>query len=193
MEKAILYRIENQVRQQLLGAVTLLVLGLMLANSFGIVWGQTTDQTNLSFNVTAGSFILVNAPNAINFPAQAFGVSNNITGNEEIDGPTVKDYRGNSQAWTVACNGNNFSADLPATDINLFANAGAITNIENGDTNEVAVGAGTGNLGASGATLFNGSTAASGVFQYNNGFLNLHVDGDEAAASYTAIMVYTLS
>lgn len=193
MEKSILYRIENQVRQQLFGAVTLLVLGLMLANSFGIVRSQTTDQTNLSFNITAGSFYIMNAPNAINFPAQGFGTGANITGNEQIDGVTVKDYRGNSQAWVVACNGNDFDATLPASDINLFSNAGAITNVENGDTNQVAVGAGTGNLTGAGATLFNGSTAASGVFQYDNGFLNLHVDGTEAAGTYTAIMVYTLA
>lgn len=193
MEKAILCRIENQVRQQLFGAVTLLVLGLMLANSFGIVRAQVSDITNLSFNVTAGSFTIVNAPTAINFAAQAFGVGNNITGNEQIDGPTVTDYRGNANAWTVTSNANSFAASLPASDINLFANAGTIANIENGDLNRVAVGSGTGNLTGAGATLFNGSTQASGIFQYDNGFLNLHVDGNETAGTYTATMVYTLA
>jgi len=195
MERAILYRIENQVRQQLFGAVTLLVLGLMLANSFGIVRSQTSDNTNLSFNVTAGDFYIMNAPNAINFTAQAFGVSNNITGVPEIDGVTVKDYRGNSAAWDVTCNGlNNFDDTyLPSNEINLFSNAGTVFNVENGDTNQVAVGAGTGNLGGAGSILLNGSTAAAGVFRYDNGFLNLHVDGDEPADTYTAVMVYTLT
>lgn len=193
MENVLLHRIENQVRQRLFGITTLLVLGLMLANSFGIIRAQTSDQTNLSFNVTAGSFYIMNAPNAINFAAQSFGTGNNITGVPEIDSVAVKDYRGNAQAWTVACNGNNFDASLPANDINLFSNAGTVINVENGDVTRVAVGAGTGNLTGSGATLFNGSTQASGVFRYDNGFLNLHVDGNEGAGTYTAIMVYTLS
>lgn len=193
MENVLLHRIENQVRQRLFGITTLLVLGLMLANSFGLVRAQTTDLTNLSFNVTAGSFYIMNAPNAINFTAQSFGVGNNITGDPEIDNVAVKDYRGNNTAWDVTCNGNDFDASLPASDINLFSNAGTVINVENGDVNRVKVGAGTGNLTGSGASLFNGSTQASGVFRYDNGFLNLHVDGDEAAGSYTAIMVYTLS
>lgn len=195
MEKAILYRIENQVRQQLLGAVTLLVLGLMLVNSFGIVRAQTADNTNLSFNVTAGDFYLMNAPEAINFAAQAFGTGNNISGNQNIDGVTVKDYRGAATGWDLTCNAvNNFDDTyILGSDINLFSNAGTIINVENGDLNRVALGDGTGNLTAGGATLFNGSTQASGVFQYDNGFLNLHVDGDEPASTYTSTMLYTLT
>ncbi|MBU1083098.1 hypothetical protein KKE14_01530 [Patescibacteria group bacterium] len=194
MEKAILYRIENQVRQRLFGAVTLLVLGLMLVNSFSFVRAQTSDITNLSFNITAGDFYIMNAPVAINFASQAFGVGNNITGDTEIDSVAVKDYRGNNNVWDVTAAANNFlDGNLMADDINMFANAGTIANVENGDLNRVAVGGGTGNLGGAGSTLFNGSTQASGVFRYDNGFLNLRVDGDEPAGTYTATMTYTLA
>ncbi|MFA5967590.1 MAG: hypothetical protein WC805_03745 [Patescibacteria group bacterium] len=191
-KQTILNRAENQVRQQLFGGILLAVAGLMIMTTFGLV-KAVGDVTNLSFNVTAGSFTLENAPLAINFASQAFGIGNNITGDTEIDGLVATDYRGNSQAWGVTINSSNFTGDeIAASALNCYAEAGIISNLQNADTNQVAKGT-NGTLDRTGITLFNGSTAASGRFNYDNGFINLTVDGTDPAGAYTATLVYTLA
>jgi len=193
-QKTLISLAENQLRQQLLGGVLVSVTLLMVFMTFGLVRADT-DQTNLSFNVTAGSFTIVNVPTSMQFAAQAFGVSNNILGNEEIDSAAVVDYRGNSQAWSVALNANNLqsgSDHISAYRLNAYPSNGDVTNVENADTNQVAQGA-SGFLAAAGVTLINGSTAADGVFRYDNGVVRLTISGTEVAGTYAAIMLYTLS
>jgi len=52
-KQTILHRAENQVRQQLFGGILLAVAGLMIMTTLGWVRADA-DQTNLTFNVTAG-------------------------------------------------------------------------------------------------------------------------------------------
>ena len=193
IKQTILHRAENQVRQQLFGGILLAVAGLMIMTTLG--WVKADDITNLTFNVTAGSFTIVNVPNSMAFASQAYGTANNILGNEEIDGATVTDYRGNSTAWTVAVNANTLTSGsdtiLP-NKLNAYAENGVVSNVENGLTNKVAKGT-NGTLNNAGITLINGSTQASGIFQYDNGVVRLTVGTTQAAGTYGAIMVYTLS
>lgn len=193
-KQIILHRAENQVRQQLFGGILLAVAGLMVMTTFGLV-KAVGDLTNMTFNVTAGGFTLVNAPNSMAFPSLPFGTAANNSADQEIDGLTATDYRGSATAWTVSANANNFKAgtnDIPASKLNLYAELGAFTNVENADTNQVANGT-NGTLNGSGITLFNGSAAASGVFQYDNGKVNLVINGTEITGDYAATLVYTLA
>jgi len=138
-----------------------------------------------------GNFSLVNAPESMAFASQEYGTNANITGNEYINGVTATDYRGNTQVWDVTANASNFTGDeILASALNLYADEGDITNIA-GDFNYVAVG-GSGTLDG-GIILFNGSNLAEGVFQYDNGFINLTVDGTDPAGAYTATLIYTLA
>ena len=194
IKQTILHRAENQVRQQLFGGILLAVAGLMIMTTFGLV-KAVGDLTNMTFNVTAGAFTLVNAPISMAFASQAYGTANNITGNEQIDGLVATDYRGNATAWTVTVNANDFNEgtyNIPASQLNCYAEEGDITNLENGDVTKVAVGT-NGTLNDGGITLFNGSTAASGKFTYDNGFINLVVDGTDNSGDYGATLVYTLA
>jgi len=199
--KILIKKAENQVRQQLIGGLMLMVAGLMIINTFvGLPkWAKAdSDVTNLTFNITAGSFTIVNVPNSMAFPTQPYGTANVITGNQEMDGVTVTDYRGNAQAWTVAINSNaltdttdaNFT--LGANRMNAYAEAGIISNIENGTTAYTSVGT-NGLLNDGGITLLNGSTQANGIFQYDNGKINLAVWSTDASGTYQAVLTYTLS
>jgi len=189
---------ESQIRQQLVGGIVLLAIGLMLVNTFiglpGWVKAELVTNTNMTFNVTAGDFSIMNSPSSMAFASHDYGVSNEyLVANEQIDGLTVIEYRGApTDAWDVVANANNFDATLPATDMKCFSANGDITNIVNADTNLTAAGAG-GVLGGGGTVVLNGSADASGVFQYDNAEVTLNVDGDEPAGTYTAILTYTLS
>ncbi|MFH1088223.1 MAG: WxL domain-containing protein [Patescibacteria group bacterium] len=193
IKQTILNRAENQVRQQLFGGLLLGVAGLMIMTTLG--WSYAYDaNTNMTFNITGGAFTIVNAPTTIVFPSLPFSTAANNTANNEVDGLTVTDYRGTSTAWTVSAQANNFndgSHDIPASKMNLYAEVGALTNIAEADTNQVANGT-NGTLNGS-VTVFNGSTGASGIFQYDNGFINLVINGTEATGDYGAILTFTLA
>jgi hypothetical protein len=188
MEKAILVRIENQVRQQLLGAIMVLVLGAMFINSFTTASSQTSDNTNLYFNVTAGDFTIYDAPSNIIFAAKAYGTAaTNINGNEDIDGLKIKDYRGGAaDAWEVVCNSTGFDTTMAGNSLTLFAEAGTIYNVENAVVTN-------GTLNDAGTKLINGDVNADGIFQVDNSYLQLHYDGDEPAGTYSGLMTYTLA
>lgn len=193
-KQTILNKAENQVRQQLFGGILLAVAGLMIMTTLGWVNAAATN-TNMTFNITSGAFTIVNAPESMAFASQSFGTPANILGNEEVDGLTIRDYRGNAQPWTVAMSANNFDAGgniINANRLNGYASNGAITNVENGDTNRTAKGS-SGFLNNTGITLLNGSTQASGVFRYDNGVVRLTVDGTEIVGTYGAILTYTLT
>lgn len=192
---------ENQVKQQLIGGLVLLTTGLMLINTFiGFPkWASAvTDITNLTFNVTGGSLAISNAPVSMAFPTHSFGYSGQNAGNEDIDGLTINDYRGTSTAWTVALNSNgltdtsNSNLVILANKLNAYAEAGIISNVENGDTTRTAKGT-NGTLNNAGITLLNGSTQALGVFQYDNGKVNLTLGGTESTGTYAGILTYTLT
>lgn len=197
MEKIIIKKIENQVRQQLFGTLMLIVAGLMLINSFGLVHADE-DTTDITFNVTEGGFSIVNVPTDMAFASHVYGVANNIIGNEWVNGPTVTDYRGSGTAWSVAVATNNFEEGggniIDADQLTLYQDTeGVLYNIENSATNAyIAIGS-NGTLNDAGATLMNGSTQASGIVQFDNGFVNLIVDGTEPQGDYGAIMTFTLS
>lgn len=196
MEKIVIRKIENQIRQQLFGTLMLVVAGLMLVNSFGLVYADT-DDTDLTFNVTEGGFAIVNVPASMAFASQVAGTITNIIGNEEVDGPTVTDYRGTSTAWSVAVAANNFEEPggniIDADQLTLYQDtAGVLTSIENCTTSYILIGA-NGTLNDAGATLMNGSTQASGIVQFDDGFVNLTLDGTENQGDYGAVMTFTLA
>lgn len=195
-QKSIINLIEERARSQFFGGLLFMVAVIMIGNTFfsWTLWSKAdTDVTNLTFNISAGSFSIMNAPNSVAFAAQSFGVGGNIYGNSEIDGLTIIDYRGNTQAWTVAVNSNNFSASLPASAITFNVQNSAKTNIENFTVATLNLQGTNFTLNDAGGTLMDASTAGSGIVQYDNGALLLHVDGDEVAGDYTAIVTYTLS
>ncbi len=194
-KQTILYKAENQVRQQLFGGILLAVAGLMVITTFGGLYAGTVNNTALTFNVTSGAFTIVNAPASMAFAAQPFGTPNNITGNEYINGLTVTDYRGTSTTWGVVATATNFNASgniINSDRLNCYAEAGNITNVANADVTQVANGT-NGTLNDTGIVVFNGSNDASGVFQYDDGFINLTVDGTEVTGDYTAVLTFTLS
>ena len=196
MDKTILKKAENQVRQQLFGGLALLVAALMVFNIAGFVQA-VGDNTNLSFNVTTGAFTLVNAAVAVNFPAMNFGESNAAhVSTENMDGMEITDYRGSYTAWAVVANAtemnNGGATAIPANRLKIDNN-GTSRNITNADTNRVAVLVADGPLNDGGVTIINGSTQASGVFGYDNAQFLLNVTGTEAAVDYTGMVVFTLS
>ncbi len=197
MKNTIIQKIENQIRQQLFGTLMLVVAGLMLINSFGLIHAQT-DLTNLTFNVTEGGFTIANVPTTMEFASQVYGVAANVTGNEWVNGPQVTDYRGSGTAWSVAVATNNFQESggniIDADKLTLYQDTeGVLYNVENSATNAyIAIGS-NGTLNDTGATLINGSTQASGIVQFDNGFVNLVVSDSVAQGDYGAIMTFTLS
>jgi hypothetical protein len=198
MDKIILKKAENQVRQQLFGGLALLVAALMVGNITGTIRAaDNVDVTNLSFNVTTGAFTLVNAPVKVNFPAMNFGESNSAhVSNENMDGVEITDYRGSATAWEVVANAsemNNGGAAVIAATRLKIDNNGTARNITAGDTNRVAVLAADGPLNDGGSTIINGSTQASGVFGYDNAQFLLNVTGSDVAASYVGVVTFTLS
>lgn len=192
----LIQKAENQVRQQLISYLSVLVILVMVINAFIGFPGwlkAATDQTNLSLNIGAGSFSISNAPTSIEFAAQTYGLGNNFQGNSEVDGLTVMDWRGNSQAWTVAVNSNNFHVTLPASDLTFNVQSLAKTNINTFEVGELNLQGTNFTLNDAGGTLMNASTAGSGVVQVDNGAIRMHTDGNEPAGTYTAVMTYTLS
>ncbi|MEA1909720.1 MAG: hypothetical protein U9M89_01690 [Patescibacteria group bacterium] len=194
-QHTILGKLENKVRQQIFGGVSVALITLMFVLTFGFTT-FADDTTNLSFNITAGSFTIENAPESMAFATHAYGVSNDVLANEELDDIAITDYRGNAQAWSVAMNANNLQSGSDHIDtasaLNGYVSNGDMTNVENADTNRTAVGS-DGFLDGAGVTLINGSTQASGIFRYDNGVIRLTVDGSEAAGEYGAVVTYTLS
>ncbi|MBU1092073.1 hypothetical protein KJ836_00070, partial [Patescibacteria group bacterium] len=81
---------------------------------------------------------------------------------------------------------------IGADRMNAYAEAGMISNIENGDTTYTSNWT-NGTLNDGGITLLNGSTQANGIFQYDNGKINLTVWSTDASGTYQAILTYTLS
>ncbi|OGB74395.1 hypothetical protein A2V68_01620 [candidate division Kazan bacterium RBG_13_50_9] len=195
VNKTIIRRAESQIRQQLFGMLALAVVGLMVMNSFGLLVRGAADNTNMTFNVSSGTFSIENAPESIAFPAQSFGAANNITGNEEIDNVDITDYRGTATAWEVVTNANNLTNGtniISAYRLSLYATGATASNVANFDTNRVNVGS-TGSLGGAGVTLINGSTQASGVVELDNALVNLYFSATDQAGNYAAVLLYTLS
>ena len=195
MDNTILKKAENQVRQQLFGGLALLVAALMIGNTLGVVWADT-DLTNVSFNVNAGAFTIVNAPEGVNFPMMNYGESNSAhVGDTETDGVEITDLRGSGTEWNVAVSANNMQAGtniISASRLKI-TNNGTIRNISAGDTNRVALMSGDGPLNDGGSTILNGSTQASGAFGYDNSEFLLNVTGTDAAGVYTGIATFTLT
>lgn len=198
--KVLIKKAENQVRQQLVGGLMLMVVGLMIINTFvgfpSLVKAANTDVLNLSFVVTAGTFSIDNVTTSIAFASQGYGVANNVVGNSNIDTLAVTDYRGSSTAWSVVVNANDFSDGtniISATGLKVWPQNGVVTNVENAVTTRV--GRGTNNTAISGAGtgLINGANNASGIFRYDNGVLRLTLSGTEAAGTYGATATFTLS
>jgi hypothetical protein len=196
MEKTVLVKIENKVRQQLFGMISLAVAGLMILNSLGISTYGALDTTDLSFNVTGGALTIGNAPATMNFTNQAFGSSSaNLKSNEFINGLYVSDYRGSYTAWVTAVNANNLQSGsdiIEANKLTVYQNAGTLTNLQNCTTTYIALGA-TDTLEGSGATLMNGSTQASGIVQFDNGYVNLLYSSTIATGTYTGVLVFTVT
>lgn len=195
MKLSIIQRAENQVRQQLFGGILLIVAGWMVSISLGWAEAGNNNAIAITFTATAGTFSIDNVTTSMAFAAQVYGAANNILGNSKINSLAVTDYRGNAQAWTVAVNANNLSDgthNIIANKLNCYAANGTVTNLQNGLTNKVAKGT-SGTLNGSGITLVNGSSAASGIFQYDDGVVRLTVNGHESSGNYASTMVYTLS
>lgn len=194
MDKTILKKAENQVRQQLFGGLALLVAALMVANISGLVKAVSSDVTNVTFNVNAGAFSIDNVPTAITFPLMNFGESNAAhVATPEVDDMAITDYRGSATAWSVAVTANNLQAgtnEIASSKISI--KNGTKRNIQNLDTNRVAIGS-NGTLNGDGTTLVNGSTQASGITGFDNAALTLNVSGSEVAGAYGAIVTYTLT
>lgn len=198
--KILIKKAENQVRQQLFGGILLAVAGLMIVNTFISfpTWKThaAADNTNLTFNVTAGTFSIDNVITSIAFASQTYGFSaTNLLGNNTIDSLAVTDYRGNAQAWSVVVNANNFSDGtntISVANLKVWPGNGAVANVENFDTNQVAKGTNNAALSGAGANLLNGSTAASGIMRYDNGILRLTLAGTESAGVYGAVATFTL-
>ena len=194
MDSLIIKRAEQKIRQNIFGGVLLLVTVLMLANTFGWVWEAVTN-ANVTFNIDAGSFSIDNGPSAVRFGNQNFGASGNVKSADEVDNQRVTDYRGNAQAWGVVVNAANLTAgsnEIDSNKIALFANQITFSNVQNFTTSRMNRGA-NGTLNGSGFSMVNGSTQASGIVQFDDGFFNLTYTGAEAAGSYTGVIKFTLT
>lgn len=194
-QHTILGKAENQARQQIFGGISVALITLMFMLTFGFV-NAADDTTNLSFEITAGTFSIDNAPTSISFATQTYNTADDILGNEELDLIAVTDYRGNTTCWVVAMNANNLQAGSNQIDtasaLNGYAQNIDMTNVETADTNRTNQGA-DGFLDGAGITLVNGSTQASGIFRFDNGVIRLTVDGSEPSGSYGAVVTYTLT
>lgn len=113
----------------------------------------------------------------------------------DLDGVKVTDYRGNVQAWGVVVNAANLvngSNEIGANKLTLFANQIAFYNVENFTTTYMNRGQ-NGTLNSTGFSMVNGSTQASGIVQFDNGFVNFLYNGTDPAGTYTSILYLTLS
>lgn len=199
MDSLIIKRAEQRIRQQVFGGVVMFVCALMILNTFNLlkveVFAGNSLNADVTFNITSGTLALTNGPTAIAFGSNAFGATGNIRSANEADNVVAQDYRGTYTAWSVSV----VSTDLNSSGSLIYANkiklyqdtAGVLTNIQNCDTNQVAKGA-NGTLNGTGVTLMNGSTNASGIVQFDNGYFNLTLGGAEAAGTYTGKITFTL-
>ncbi|OGB74396.1 hypothetical protein A2V68_01625 [candidate division Kazan bacterium RBG_13_50_9] len=195
MGSLIIKRAETKVRQSLFGGFMLVAALLMIANSFGWVFGGDNTNANVSFNITSGTFSLDNGPTQFVFASQVYGTDDNVTANQEVDLLAVTDYRGTGTEWNVAANANNLANGtniISAYRLSMYATTATATNVEAFDTNRVNLGS-TGSLGGTGMTLANGSTQASGIVRFDNAAVRLQITATDAAGNYGAKVLFTLS
>ena len=190
-----LANIENRVRQQLFGMISLFVVGLMVLNSLGLLVYGATNQTNLTFNVASGAFTIANVPTQMSFAGQTYGTGNNVTGNVQVDLVAVTDYRGTGSAWSAVVNANDLSDGtntIYANKLKLYQDVnGVLTNVENCTTSRVLLGS-NGNLANAGVILMN-TSSSPGIIRYDNGYFNLTLGGSESAGQYAAKIIFTLT
>lgn len=195
MDKIIIKRVENLIKQQLFGGFLLMMTGIMIMNSLGyidLVQAGNQNDTNISINITSGTFSVDNAPAQMNFAEQTYPTTNHVLCNQEFDNIAVTDYRGTDTAWTLTIN----ATSLNGATYNILATKMTIDN-----TNAVVAGATNShvNIGPNstlnngGATMINGTTQASGINTYSNGELYLNLDGSPSADIYTGTIYYTLA
>src|SRR4030042_5107878 len=195
MGSLIIKRAETKVRQSLFGGFMLVAALLMIANSFGWVFGGDTTNANVSFNITSGTFSLDNGPTQFVFASQVYGTDDNVSANQEVGLLAVTDYRGTGTEWNVAANANNLANGtniISAYRLSMYATTATATNVEAFDTNRVNLGS-TGSLGGTGMTLANGSPQPSGIVRFYNAAVRLQITDTDAAGNYGAKGLFTLS
>ena len=79
-----LNRAKARVAQQSFGIATVLIMGLMVVNIFGLgfnlgVHAETSNNTNLTLNIATGSLELVNVDETVAFSAATSGIKSNET------------------------------------------------------------------------------------------------------------------
>ena len=193
----IIKRAEQRVRQRIFGGMIMSVALLMVLNSIGLLSVRAANQLQIDMTaaIDSGTFTITNGPTGIAFANQNYGAGNNVTGSPDLDGVRVTDYRGNAQAWGVVANATNLtngSNDINANKLTLFANQIVFSNVQNFTTSRMNRGA-NGTLDGSGFSMVNGSTQASGIVQFDNGFVNFLYNGSDPAGTYTSTLYLTLS
>lgn len=195
-EALIIKRAEQRVRQLLFGGVALSVALIMILNNLGLLaLGANQVEINVTVGIESGTFTISNGPTGISFTNQTYGVGNNVTGNVDIDNVAVTDYRGTSDAWSVAANANNLSDGtntIYANKLTLYQDVrGTLTNVQNSTTSRVLLGS-NGNIANAGVTLMN-TSSSPGIIRFDNGFVNFLYTGTDPAGTYGAKIFLTLS
>ena len=194
MDKIIIKRAEDLVKQQLFGGFMLVMAVVMVANSLGyidFVQAGNVNNTNMSINITSGGLAVDNAPDQMDFATQTYPSTNYVECNEEFNNIAVTDQRGTDTAWDLAIN----ATSLTGSTYNILADKLTIENndaVVLGTTNANIVIGPNSTLNDGGATMMNGTTQASGINTYWNGKLFLNLDGTPGTDDYTGTIYYTV-
>jgi hypothetical protein len=196
MNSLIIKRAEHKVRQQIFGGVVMFVCALMVLNTFNLLGALAGNTINadVTFNITSGDMQLTNGPVGVTFGSNSYGASGTIQSANKASNVVAQDYRGTGTAWVVSVNANDLSDGtntIYANKLTIYQSGGTLTNIQNCTTSRIGLGA-TDSLESSGATLMNGSTQASGIVQYDNGYFNLTLGGAESAGVYGGKIIFTI-
>ena len=194
MDKVIIKRAENLIKEQLFGGFIIVATVVMIMNSLGyvnLVQAGNQNNTNLSINITSGTFSVDNAEAQMNFTDQTYPTTNYVECNQEFDNIAVTDQRGTDTAWVLSVNSTSMTGgtyNILSTKLHIENNAATVIGTTH---NHVTIGANS-TLDGAGGTMMNGTTQASGINTYHNGKLFLNLDGSPSADDYTGTIHYTL-
>jgi len=202
--QTILFKQAEMNRQLMVLGAVLFFAGIMSTGVLTLVRAGTTDNTNVSLNVSAGALNLDEAPTQVNFAAAGVGSSSVAnTGSGAGNGVIVNDTSGSDLGWTITAYYNlnfaNGATQMPINDTyKLLANVN-LMDVVNGTglTGDVqtaanfnfnAVGSGAANTVAT-ADATNGQ----GSFNLYNLEMKYNIPIDAVATNYTTEMVFTVA
>lgn len=191
-DKLLLSKAHQVVRQQLLAAGALVVLGLMFINALQIpVLAANSGTSTLAVNVTAGVLEIVNVQTSMNFGSATAGDTNVLF--ENLDNSTVRDFRASPAAWNLRgyseplVGVSQGSYQITNSSIWVWPGNATKANLETFNTEKIGNGTNNSSLDAN-VLIFNSSHNAAGAVTFNNILFRLATNSSLVAQDYQGVL-----